>query len=100
MFNVDIENIFQEEIQNMNSQVGKMDSLLMEFRDVNSKYIHLRSLFSQFTKDKTMTKEKAAELLKVHLDIINHINDINREVLLLLNDSFTKNQDKVSNADF
>lgn len=94
MLNVDIETIFQEEIQNMNTQVGKMDSLLMEFRDVNSKYIHLRSLFAQFSKDKSFTKEHAAEVLKVHLDIINHLNEINREILTLLNNSFVNNKEK------
>ena len=81
MFSNQIETIFQEELTNMNSNVQKIDSLLMEFKDVNSKYIHLRTMFAQFTKDKSLTREKTSELLKVHLNIIQHLNDINKEIL-------------------
>jgi hypothetical protein len=84
-----IENIFQEELKNFDHTLSKVDSLLMEFKDVNSKYIHLRSLFAQFINDKSFTKEKTAELLKVHLDIINHLNEINRELLSTISSSFS-----------
>lgn len=77
---MDIEQIFQEELTNYNNNYADVSSLILEFKDVYSHYLELRDHFKTLVTPGNFNQHDLAVLLQKHIDIVSHINEINKEI--------------------
>jgi len=91
---MDIEQIFQEELDKYNDNYKDISSLVLEFKDVYSHYLELREQFKKLITPGNFNQHDLAVLLQKHIDIVSHINDINREIANIFS-SFYPNSKEV-----
>jgi len=77
---MDIEQIFQEELTNYNNNYADVSSLILEFKDVYSHYLQLKDQFEILVTPGNFNQHDLAVLLQKHIDIVSHINEINKEI--------------------
>jgi hypothetical protein len=91
---MDIEQIFQQELTNYNNNYADISSLVLEFKDVYSNYLVLRDQFKSLITPGNFNQHDLAVLLQKHIDIVSHINDINKEMANIFS-SFSSNSKEV-----
>jgi hypothetical protein len=91
---MDIEQIFQQELTNYNNNYADISSLVLEFKDVYSNYLVLRDQFKSLITPGNFNQHDLAVLLQKHIDIVSHINDINKEIANVFS-SFSSNSKEV-----
>lgn len=91
---MDIEQIFQEELTNYNNNYADISSLVLEFKDVYSHYLVLRDQFKTLVTPGNFNQHDLAILLQKHIDIVSHINEINKEMANIFS-SFSSNSKEV-----
>jgi hypothetical protein len=91
---MDIEQIFQEELTNYNNNYSDLSSLILEFKDIYSNYIELKDQFKTLITPSNFNQHDLAVLLQKHIDIVSHINQINKEIANIFS-SFYPNSKEV-----
>ena len=91
---MDIEQIFQEEVNNYNSQYREISSLVLEFGDLYSKYIDLRDQFKLIVIPNNFNQHDFSILLQKHIDIVTQISNINKSIADIFH-SFSSNSKEV-----
>lgn len=77
---MNIDQIFQEELSKYNNNYLDFTSLMLEFKDVYSDYLKLKDQFKNLVIPGNFNQHDLAVLLQKHIDIVSHINEINREI--------------------
>lgn len=77
---MDIEQIFQEELTNYNNNYADVTSLILEFKNVYFHCLELRDQLKTLVAPGNFNQHDLAILLQKHIDIVSHINEINKEI--------------------
>jgi hypothetical protein len=77
---MNIEQIFQEELQSYNNIQSNLDSLVLEFKDTYAKYEDIKNTFRSTVSSRTFSHKDLTTLLEKHIAVVTQINDINRSI--------------------